>query len=1242
MMSADAAGNPQGTMLFDSDGAINDDDYLNDFSMDIGDVFAILDEDPQQPNLNVTAEGFQHGELAPSQFDHEQKSQAESTTGLTEFRERDYFQWSLEDAGSQRSMGFDIHNESERDLNGVNVKGGLHALSRFDQNSFFPVPQQNSSYVLRSLSPYSDYPRTAFGGSSGSSLTFNSDQRQLQTNMQERSVQGEGLRGEGYVSFPVAAGNGFYFTSEDKVNGHYDHGISSPTEYGDSKLNENLISSISQLQNGEQGSSHFLSMENYNFNGEIQNSSSAFPDSRVEDGNMYSSSVRSYRNSDTAVPDSVQPEADIFEASNATCDGSNSCLTLPRDSVSDPEIGLSQTVTVQYQHDNSDKLNIRENHLLPPHSHGTFEEKLNRKEESPDSSLQDVSISDLDAPLSDDFCPEYHSDDTSLMSESSTDSSPIPSNKNLTFYSVDRGVSNASKNLVSDSATTWQSRPKSTFKNEQGDHLLQPHMQDDVLKDSFSSVQKNPSKSTIIVEDDTDICILDDISDPVCPPRPLVPFRAKPHAVPQRPEFSDIHYHGMGAMGFRSDERLTFRLALQDLSQPKSEASPPDGVLAVPLLRHQRIALSWMVQKETASLHCSGGILADDQGLGKTVSTIALILKERSPSTTSTVVKKENEFEALNLDDDDDDAELSLVKRPCSSVPMVTGKMVKKENSIMVVKGRPAAGTLVVCPTSVLRQWADELKTKVTSKANLSFLVYHGSNRTKDPNELAKYDVVLTTYAIVSMEVPKQPLVDKDDEEKGKQDTFGVSSGLLDSKKRKDPPTSNAKNRKGRSTVDGALLESTARPLGRVGWFRVILDEAQSIKNYRTQVARACWGLRAKRRWCLSGTPIQNAVDDLYSYFRFLRYDPYGVYKSFCSTIKMPISRNPTNGYKKLQAVLKTIMLRRTKGTVLDGKPIISLPSKTVSLKKVDFSMEERSFYSMLEAESREQFREYEDAGTVKQNYVNILLMLLRLRQACDHPLLVKGCDSNSSQKSSMEMAKKLPKDKKIELLSCLEITLAICTICNDPPEDAVVTICGHVFCNQCICEHLTTDENICPSPNCKVQLRAASVFSKGTLKSSLSDELDYDTCSYSSCFEIGDKQNKFEDSWSTYSSKIKAALEILQSLPRSQLSSGTNIEKPDDESSNSSVNAANFVSARSSPDSSVGIKNLQRYSNREVSEKAIIFSQWTRMLDLLEGPLKDSCIQYRRLDGTMSVAAREKAIKDFITLPEFGARLLS
>ncbi|GKB57430.1 helicase-like transcription factor CHR28 [Tanacetum coccineum] len=405
------------------------------------------------------------------------------------------------------------------------------------------------------------------------------------------------------------------------------------------------------------------------------------------------------------------------------------------------------------------------------------------------------------------------------------------------------------------------------------------------------------------------------------------------------------------------DELSVQQIPSQDLLLRKPRKPLPDDGLAVPLLKHQRIALSWMSNKETKSTRCCGGILADDQGLGKTISAIALILKERSPHfSVNAIGTKEKETETLCLDEDED---------------------IEHTNTFVQTKSSLAAGTLVVCPTSVLRQWNDELQNKVINEANLSVLVYYGVNRTKDPFELAKYDVILTTYAIVGMEVPKQPIDEDEDETKIK---------ISPNKKRKYPPTSDESPKKEPS-------ESIDRPLAKLRWFRVILDEAQSIKNYKTQAARACWGLRAKRRWCLSGTPIQNSVDDLYSYFRFLRYDPYAKFRKFCSEIKAPIQRNPVSGYKKLQVILKTIMLRRTKGTRLKGEPIISLPPKTIMLKKVDFTAEERGFYQSLEAEARAQFEEYAAAGTVKQNYINILLMLLRLRQACITLHLLKNLD---------------------------------------------------------------------------------------------------------------------------------------------------------------------------------------------------------------------------------------------------------
>ncbi|CAI9768429.1 unnamed protein product [Fraxinus pennsylvanica] len=363
-----------------------------------------------------------------------------------------------------------------------------------------------------------------------------------------------------------------------------------------------------------------------------------------------------------------------------------------------------------------------------------------------------------------------------------------------------------------------------------------------------------------------------------------------------------------------ADERLIFQAALQDLHQPKTEANVRDGTLTVSLLRHQKIALAWMLQKES-STNCLGGILADDQGLGKTVSMIALIQMQRLLEAKS---KPEDSCsfraEPLNLDDDD---EISVVKLDEENQTQGSDDFTalpKSSRSMGEFRGRrPAAGTLVVCPASVLRQWARELDEKVTSEARLSVLVYHGGSRTKDPAALARYDVVVTTYSIVTNEVPKRPLVEEDDDEQKDAARYGLSSEFSINKKPKKSSVKKSR-KKGGNEIDVSSFDTDCGTLARVKWSRVILDEAQTIKNHRTQVARACCSLRAKRRWCLSGTPIQNSIDEVFSYFRFLRYQPYDKLKSFGASIKFPISRNAVHGYKKLQVILRQIMLRRTKG----------------------------------------------------------------------------------------------------------------------------------------------------------------------------------------------------------------------------------------------------------------------------------------------------------------------------------------
>ncbi|KAH7293668.1 hypothetical protein KP509_28G036100 [Ceratopteris richardii] len=452
-------------------------------------------------------------------------------------------------------------------------------------------------------------------------------------------------------------------------------------------------------------------------------------------------------------------------------------------------------------------------------------------------------------------------------------------------------------------------------------------------------------------------------------------------------------------------------------SSIREEASLEEGAMTIPLLRHQRIALAWMEKREKGS-ECAGGILADDQGLGKTVSTIALILRQkpstRNPSAEAVEISYDD-TPTVNLDDEECNP---LNEFSCPSDKGVSAKV------NLGLKGRPHAGTLVVCPTSVLRQWANELKEKVSAEKPLSVHLYHGSGRTKDPNELAKHDVVLTTYSIVSMEVPKQPLPDDKEADGRNASCYGLSLLM----RPEDGNTNKKKTGKGKKAETDV---EKAGPLAKVAWFRVVLDEAQSIKNRRTQAARACWGLRAKRRWCLSGTPIQNTIDDLYSYFRFLKYEPYSIYKHFRSEIKEPISRDPARGYRNLQTVLQKILLRRTKNSHIDGEPIINLPEKVVCLEQVDFTSEERAFYTALETQSREQFQIYAEAGTVQSNYVNILWMLLRLRQACDHPCLVKEGHSDLSGRSNLEHARKLLPEKRRILLSVLERNCDPCTICS-------------------------------------------------------------------------------------------------------------------------------------------------------------------------------------------------------------------
>ncbi|KAL6651980.1 hypothetical protein ACP70R_010905 [Stipagrostis hirtigluma subsp. patula] len=618
---------------------------------------------------------------------------------------------------------------------------------------------------------------------------------------------------------------------------------------------------------------------------------------------------------------------------------------------------------------------------------------------------------------------------------------------------------------------------------------------------------------------------------------------------------------------FGFDEKAVYEEALQNMGQEKREEDLPDGVMSVSLLKHQKIALAWMISRENSS-RCSGGILADDQGLGKTISTIALIQKERVQQSTFKTA------EPYGVDSVEDHDEAAITKPAAARITKTIKAQPRKKTrvsssaSTLSSMSRPAAGTLVVCPASVLRQWANELSAKVTESAKLSVLVYHGGSRTRDQTELADYDVVVTTYTIVAREVPNE----NTDDEENNSEMYEICPNFSVRNKIKLQKSARSKTKKKKKSNSSGI-----GPLGLVRWFRVVLDEAHTIKCYQTQIAKACCGLSTERRWCLSGTPMQNRIDDLYSYFRFLKYEPYSKFSSFCTMIKNPVFKDPIHGYKKLQTVLRIVLLRRTKEMLLDGEPIIKLPPKTIQLSRIDFTEEERAFYASLEKNTRQKLRAY-TAQQMKKQYVHILALLTQLRQTCNHPFLLKK--GQQSETRSIEMAKKLPKDTVTNLLEKLETV--------EPPEEAVVATCGHVFCYQCVVhQSLSCDENICPSPLCGKEISFESVFSAEVLKRCMMPEFEPDA--KTSCATAAEKSSSICES-SYVSSKIRAVIDKLNSI----------------------INTGPLTG------------DCGSISNEVAPVKTIIFTQWTGMLDLLELSLSSNHIEFRRLDGSMSLNIRE------------------
>jgi SNF2 family DNA or RNA helicase len=241
---------------------------------------------------------------------------------------------------------------------------------------------------------------------------------------------------------------------------------------------------------------------------------------------------------------------------------------------------------------------------------------------------------------------------------------------------------------------------------------------------------------------------------------------------------------------------------------PGPPPAQPTALLVPSLYPYQAAGFGWMLRQEGvnavagADRYVLGGLLADEQGMGKTVQTLSLCLAHPPPLHAAPV-----------------------------------------GGSLSCAGGgsRAALGTLIVCPLNLLRQWQREIGTKAAPPYGGNVCVHHGSGRTRVAAQLASFDFVLTTYSVVRSEMA------------GKRARPGGSSS---SAQGSSSGGSGAAQQGGGGGAQGGGGGAQGALFG-LKWWRVVLDEAHSIRNGSAGISQACCALRATHRWCLTGTPLQ-------------------------------------------------------------------------------------------------------------------------------------------------------------------------------------------------------------------------------------------------------------------------------------------------------------------------------------------------------------------------------------------------
>lgn len=310
-----------------------------------------------------------------------------------------------------------------------------------------------------------------------------------------------------------------------------------------------------------------------------------------------------------------------------------------------------------------------------------------------------------------------------------------------------------------------------------------------------------------------------------------------------------------------------------------------------------------------------------------------------------------------------------------------------------IIDGRPTTdyqnrtkATLIVAPAALQKQWYNEILKHADRTVGFikNILIWKSSAlQPSDPVALLNnFDVVITSYHELLRSFPKKEI----------------------------PPelvTARAKEEWWEK-----YFEENKGVLHQVKWHRIILDEAQAIKNHLSRTSEAAWRLRGKFRWTLSGTPVVNSLEEFFAYFRFLKLWITGDFetwkKNFCK-------KGSTKALNRLRQMLGKMMIRRTHQDQLFGKPIIQLPPLKFETIHLEFSVVERALYKIVHDRFLHRIRAFGSGRGLNANYSNIFVLLLRLRQLTAHLLLVQKTIKDLLHQEDLEKLWQLTKSDEVQ-----------------------------------------------------------------------------------------------------------------------------------------------------------------------------------------------------------------------------------